>query len=76
MTISSQEDPLATWSLLLFQLHDFLNNHLARVPNTRNQEGTMEMRDEVLSKVGAQDMYTNGYFLILAMLNSAGELIS
>ena len=55
ITISSQEIPLAAWQLLLSQRQDFLNNHLARVPITPNQEGTMEMRDEVLSSVGAQD---------------------
>ena len=52
-TISSQEIPLAAWQLLLSQRQDFLDNHLARVPVTPNQEGTMEMRDEVLSSVGA-----------------------
>ena len=52
ITISSQEIPLEAWQLLLFQRQDFLNNHLARVPITPNQEGTMEMRDEVLSSVG------------------------
>ena len=60
-TISSQEIPLAAWSLLLSQRQDFLNNHLPRVPITPNQQGTMEMRDEVLSSVGAQDMETSGY---------------
>ena len=44
ITISSQEIPLATWQLLLSQRQDFLNNHLARVPVTPNQEETMEMR--------------------------------
>ena len=41
ITISSQEIPLAAWQLLLSQRQDFLNNHLARVPITPNQEGTM-----------------------------------
>ena len=58
ITISSQEIPLAAWQLLLAQRQDFLNNHLARVPITPNQEGTMEMRDEVHSGVGAQDLDT------------------
>ena len=49
--ISSQEIPLAAWQLLLPRRQNFLNNHLARVPITPNQEGTMEMRDEVLSSV-------------------------
>ena len=59
ITISSQEKPLAAWQLLLSQRQDFLNNHLARVPITPNQEGTFEMRDEVLSSVGAQDVDTS-----------------
>ena len=47
-TLSSQESPLAAWSLLLSQRQEFLNNHLARVPVTPNQQGTDEMRDELL----------------------------
>ena len=61
IAISSQEIPLAAWQLLFSQRQDFLNNHLARVPITPNQDGTMEMRDEVLSKVGAQDLDTSSY---------------
>ena len=61
ITISSQEIPLAAWQLLLSQRQDFLDNHLPRVPITQNQEGTMEMRDEVLSTVGAQDLDTSSY---------------
>ena len=61
MTISSQEIPVAAWSLLLSQRQQFSNNHLARVPVTPNQQGTHEMRDVVLSGVGAQDMDTTGY---------------
>ena len=61
ITISSQEIPLAAWQLLLAQRQDFLNNHLARVPITPNQEGTMEMRDEVLSSVGARDLDSSSY---------------
>ena len=60
MTISSQEIPLTAWSLLS-QRQQFLNNHLAQVPVTPNQQGAYEMRDEVLSSVGAQDMDTSGY---------------
>ena len=59
--ISSQEIPLAVWQLLLSQRQDFLDNHLARVPITPNQQGTMKMRDEVLSSVGAQDLDTSSY---------------
>ena len=61
VTISSQEIPLAAWQLLLSQRQDFLNNHLARVPITPNHEGTIEMREEVLSSVGAQDLDTSSY---------------
>ena len=61
MTISSQEIPLAAWSSLLSQRQQFLNNHLAPIPVTPNQQRTHEMRDEVLPCVGAQDMDTNGY---------------
>ena len=53
--------PLAAWQLLLSQRQDFLDNNLPRVPITQNQEGTMEMRDEVLSSVGAQDLDTSSY---------------
>ena len=61
ITISSQEIHLAAWQLLLSQRQDFSNNHLARVPITPNQEGTKELRDEVLSSVWAQDLDTGGY---------------
>ena len=61
LTISSQEIPLAVWQLLMSQRQDFLNNHLPRVPITENQEGTMEIRDEVLSSAGAQDLDTSSY---------------
>ena len=53
-TVISQEIPLAAWSLLFSQRKDFLNNHLARDPIPPNQEGTLGMRDEVLSSVGGQ----------------------
>ena len=60
-TISSQEIPLAAWQLLLSPKQDFLDNHLPRVRITQNQEGTMEMRDDVLSSVGTQDLDTSSY---------------
>ena len=60
-TLSSQEIPLAAWQLLLSQRQDFLDNHLARVPVTPKQQGTNELRDEVLSSVGAQDLNTSSY---------------
>ena len=61
LTNSSQEEPQAAWHLLLSQRQDFLDNHLPRVPITQNQEGTKEMRDKVLSSVGAQDLDTSSY---------------
>ena len=61
ITISSQEIPLAAGQLLLSQMQKILNNHLARVPITPNHEGTMEMREEILSSVGAQDLDTSSY---------------
>ena len=61
ITISSQEIPLAAWQLLLSQRQNFLSNHQAQIPITPNQDGTMEMRDEVLSSVGAQDLDTSSY---------------
>ena len=63
ITISSQEIPLAAWQLLLSRRHVLLNNHLARVPVTPNQQETNEMRDEVLSSVGAQDLDSSSYQL-------------
>ena len=63
LTISSLEIPLAAWSLLLSQRQEFLENHLRRVPITPKQQGTFEMREEVLSSVGAQDTDTRGYEL-------------
>ena len=62
ITISSLEIPLVAWSLLLSQ-RQVLNNHLPRVPIALNQQGTFEMREEVLSSVGAQDTDTSGYEL-------------
>ena len=61
MTMSSQVIPLAAWSMLLSQRQQFLNDLLARVPVTPNPQGTHEMKDEVLSSVGARDMDTSGY---------------
>ena len=61
MTKISHEILMATWSLLESQKQDFLSNHLAKVPLTPNQEGTMGKRDEVLSSVSAQDVDTSGH---------------
>ena len=48
---------------LLSQRQEFLDNHLPRVPIAPNQQGTFQMREEVLSSVGAQDTDTSGYEL-------------
>ena len=40
---------------------DFLKNHLAQFSNTLNQEGTKEIKDDVLWSAGAQNMDANGY---------------
>ena len=61
ITISSQEKPLAAWELLLSQKKDLFDSHLSRVPITQNQEGTMKMRDELVSSVGVQDLDTSSY---------------
>ena len=62
-SISSLEIPLAALSLLLSQRQELLDNHLPRVPIAPNQQGTFEMREEVLSNVGTQDTDTRGYEL-------------
>ena len=61
--ISSLEIPLTAWSLLLSQRQKFLDNPLPLVPITPNQQRTFEMREEVLSSVGAQNTDTSGYEL-------------
>ena len=61
ITNSSQEILLAAWQLLLSQRRHFLDNHLPRVRITQKQEETMEMRNEVLSSVGAQDLDTSSH---------------
>ena len=60
LTISSLEIPLAAWSLLLSQRQEFLDNHLPRFPITPNQQGTFDLREGLLSSVGAQDTDTRG----------------
>ena len=47
--------------MLLSQRQGFLNNHPRRVPITPDQKGAIEMRDEVLSSIGVQDVDTSGY---------------
>ena len=43
------------------QTRDFLKNYLTQVPFTPNQQRTHGLRDEVLARVGAQDMDTSEY---------------
>ena len=61
ITINSQEIPLAAWQLLLSQKQEFLDSRVSRVPITPNQQGSMEMKDKVLSSVGAQDLDISSY---------------
>ena len=59
--MSSQQIPLPAWNLLLSQRQEDLDNDLARVPITDEQNKMHEMREEVLSSTGAQDMDISGY---------------
>ena len=45
--------------LVVVSKEDFLNNHQPRIPCTPNQQWTMELRDERLSRLGVKDMDTN-----------------
>ena len=47
--------------MLLSQRQEILNNHLPRVPITPKQQGIIEMRQKVLSDVGAQALDTSSY---------------
>ena len=47
--------------LVVVSKTNFLIHCLGRFPITPNQEGTIEIRDEVPSSVGANDMDTSGY---------------
>ena len=60
LQINSLENPMAAWSFFLSQTKEFLDNHLPRVPKTPNQQGSFEMREKVLSSVGAQNTDTSG----------------
>ena len=62
-TTSSQESRLPAWTLLLSQKQEFLNNHLAQIPVTPKEQGTIEMREEVLASAGALDVDTKTYQL-------------
>ena len=45
MTISSWENLLQAWILLLFQKQDFLDNHSAQIPITSNENWTYETEE-------------------------------
>ena len=40
-----------------------MENHLTQIPITPSQQGTFELREEVVASAGAQDMDTSGYDL-------------
>ena len=61
MTKISHGNPLGDWNLLLSQRQELMNNDLAKFPFVSNQEGTMEIRYEVVSGVGAGDLDTSRY---------------
>ena len=61
---------LATGSLLLSQWQDFKNNYLARVLVAPNQQGTHEVRHQVLSSVDAEYMDTCEY-----QLSNLGDVV-
>ena len=56
LTIKSQKKPLAAWSLMFSGTQDVLNNNLAPVSITPDQQRTMGMGNDVFSSVGAQDV--------------------
>ena len=56
LTISSLQLPIAAFNSLINQRQQFLENHLARVPITPNQQGMWEMQDEVRASVGDHDV--------------------
>ena len=56
LTISYLELPIAAFNTLINQRQQFLENHLARVPITPNQQGTWEMQDEARASVGDHDV--------------------
>ena len=56
MTRSSQENPLPAWNFLLLHKQVFLDSYLAQTPISPKQQGTFEMKEEVLANAGAQNM--------------------
>ena len=61
MSTSLLEIPLTAWNLQLQHRQDFLNDSLATYLKNETQRGTTEMKDEVFSSVGTQEMNTCGY---------------
>ena len=62
LTIISQETPLTAWFVAVPNTRIY-DNHLPRDAITPNQQGTIEMREELLFSVGAQDKDRRGYEL-------------
>ena len=56
LTISCLELLIAAFNSLMNQRQQFLDNHLAGIPITTNQQGTWEMQDEVRASVGDHDV--------------------
>ena len=56
----SEEVLLPAWSLLLSQKQYFLNNRLAKVAVKPIQQGTVEMRNQLLLSVSTQGVDTKG----------------
>ena len=63
MTRSSQEKPPAAWSLLLSPKTRTFHQPSSASSISPNQKETVEMKDEVLSSVDAQELDTSGYLV-------------
>ena len=61
LTISSLELPIAAFNTLIDQRQQFLENQLARLPISPNQQGTWEMQDEVRASVGDHDVSQSSF---------------
>ena len=54
--MSSQESLLPTWKVLVSQREDLLVNRSVQIPMSPNQRKTFEMREEVPTGAGAQQL--------------------
>ena len=61
MSMSPQELLLPSWNLSLPHRQNFLDNHLAKIPITPEEQVTYEVREKDLSSAGAQYVDTRGY---------------